>query len=66
MLHIHLTVKFRAGGITFGSMRREWSLPISDFKGYSPPISGSLKSKPQERELLNFSERGVTLVVGVS
>lgn len=52
MIHILLTCKFRFGGITLGSMRREWSLPL----GVDLP----------KRELLNFSERGVTLVVGVS
>lgn len=54
MLHIHLTVKFRAGGITFGSMRREWSIEI-----------GRTLDLP-EKKLLDFSERGVTLVVGIS
>ena len=52
MIHILLTVKFRAGGITFGSMRREWSLPL----GVDLPA----------KKLLDFSERGVTLVVGIS
>lgn len=56
MLHIHLTVKFRMSGITFGSMKREWSLPISESYRYNLP----------EKTLLDFSERGVTLVVGIS
>ena len=56
MIHVLLVVKFRAAGITLGSMRREWSLPISlDYK-YNLP----------EKTLLDFSERGVTLVVGIS
>jgi len=56
MIHILLTVKFRAGGITFGSMRREWAIELGTTELINLP----------ERVLLNFSERGVTLVVGIS
>lgn len=54
MIHVLLVVKFRAGGITFGSMRREWSFQLD------------IDRRLSKQELLNFSERGVTLVVGVS
>ena len=52
MIHVLLVVKFRAAGITLGSMRREWSLPL----GVDLPA----------KKLLDFSERGVMLVVGIS
>lgn len=52
MIHVHLTVKFRFANITLGSMRREWSFELD-------------VDLPAKR-LLDFSERGVTLVVGLS
>ena len=54
MIHVLLVVKFRAAGITLGSMRREWSFEI-----------GRTLDLPAKK-LLDFSERGVTLVVGIS
>ena len=56
MIHVLLVVKFRFANITLGSMRREWTLPITECYKYNLP----------ENTLLNFSERGVTLVVGIS
>ena len=52
MLHVHLTVKFRAFGITFANIRKEWREDLH------APLT--------PREIIRFSERGVTLVVGVS
>lgn len=56
MIHVLLEIKFRAFGITFATFTREWDEPVSiDYKFNLPP-----------REIIRFSERGVTLVVGIS
>ena len=52
MIHVLLTVKFRAFGITFANIRKEWR--------------EDLHVNLHAREIIRFSERGVTLIVGVS
>lgn len=49
MLKVHLSVKFRAGGITFGTLNRSWSFELH------VPVPPT--------ELLDFNERGVRLVL---
>ena len=56
MIHVHLSVKFRAFGITFATFTREWNEPISlDYRFNITP-----------HEIIRFNERGVTLIVGIS
>jgi hypothetical protein len=53
MIRVLLTVKFRAFGITFGSVNKEWHRSL----GIGIPIPS--------KNLVDFNERGVRLIVEV-
>ncbi len=53
VVDIDLSVKFRAFGITFGTLKRAWTVPIPDVFGH-PRLS---------IPVLTFNERGVALAV---
>lgn len=52
-LHIVLKIKFRAFGITFANISETWEKPL--------PFAAVVA----EQNLLNYSERGVTLSIGL-
>lgn len=52
MIHVLLTVRFRAFGITFANIRKEWREDLH------VPLN--------PREIIRFSERGITLIVGTA
>lgn len=52
---VYLRVKFRAFGITFSTVTREWAIPLN-----VPNVGGLF-----DRELLKFDERGILLIVAI-
>lgn len=53
-VHVFLSVKFRAFGMTFGNITKEWHVPV--------PAVDALANATN---IVDFNERGVRLIVGL-
>lgn len=64
IIHVDLSVKFRAFGITFGTLVQHWDLNLLQLIPELGPVASVILSVlPLSSTLVNFDQRGVALFI---